>query len=82
MEIYRQHLGRIKGKELDVDDVLLEWRRMWHQAHSEILSRFQREPHLRSLVFDIEHTPYDSLKRFLAEDYNLVGDALPRSGNG
>ena len=67
---------------MDVDDVLLEWRRMWHQAHAEILSRFQREPHLRSFVFDIEHTPYNSLKRFLAEDYTLVGDALPRSGNG
>ena len=82
LEIYRQHLSRIKGRELNVDDVLLEWRCMWHKAHAEILSRFQREPHLRSLVFDIEHTPYNNLKQFLAEDYTLVGDALPRSGNG
>ena len=55
---------------------------MWHQAHAEILSRFQREPQLRSLVFNIEHTPYDALKQFLAEDYTLVGDVLPRSGKG
>ena len=52
------------------------------QAHAEILNRFQREPHLRSLVFDIENTPYNILKEFLAEDYTLVGNALPRSGNG
>ena len=29
-----------------------------------------------------KHTPYNTLKQFLAEDYTLVGDALPRSGNG
>ena len=82
LEVYRQHLSRIKGREFNVDDVVLEWRRMWHQAHAEILNRFQREPHLRSLVFDIEDTPYNILKEFLAEDYTLVGNALPRSGNG
>ena len=64
-----------------MDDVLQEWRRMWHQAHAEILTRFQREPQLRGLVFDIELTPYQTLKKFLAPDYSLVGDALPRSGN-
>ena len=32
--------------------------------------------------FDIERTPYDTLKRFLEDDYTLVGDALPRSGKG
>ena len=82
LEIYRQHLSRIKGKELNVDDVLLEWRRMWHQAHAEIIERFQQQPQLRSLVFDIEHTPYNNLKQFLAPDYSLVGDQLPRSGKG
>ena len=82
LEIYRRHLSKIHNRTFSVDDVLLEWRRMWHQAHAEILSRFQREPKLRGLVFDIENTPYDALKQFLAEDYTLVGDALPRSGNG
>lgn len=82
LEIYRRHLSRISGREFGVDDVLQEWRRMWHQAHAEILTRFQREPQLRGLVFDIEFTPYQTLKKFLAPDYSLVGDALPRSGNG
>ena len=79
---YRRHLSKIHNRTFSVDDVLLEWRRMWHQAHAEIISRFQNEPQLRSLVFDIEHTPYDALKQFLAEDYTVVGDALPRSGKG
>ena len=82
LEIYRRHLSRVSGREFGVDDVLQDWRRMWHQAHAEILTRFQREPQLRGLVFDIELTPYKTLKQFLAPDYNLVGDALPRSGNG
>ena len=81
LEIYRRHLSRISGREFGEDDVLQEWRRMWHQAHAEILTRFQREPQLRGLVFDIELTPYQTLKKFLAPDYSLVGDALPRSGN-
>ena len=80
LEIYRQHLSDIHNRNFSVDDVLMEWRRMWHQAHAEILSRFQREPQLRSLVFDIKRTPYKTLKQFLAEDYTLVGDALPHSG--
>jgi hypothetical protein len=33
-------------------------------------------------VFDIEHTPYNKLKQFLAPDYSLLGDQLPRSGKG
>ena len=82
LEVYRQHLSSIHNRSFSIEDVLMEWRRMWHQAHAEILSRFQNEPQLRSLVFDIENTPYDALKQFLAEDYTLVGDALPRSGNG
>lgn len=82
LEIYRRHLSQLRQRELSVDDVLLEWRRMWHQAHAEILHRFQCEPQLRSLVFDIEHTPYSALKHFLAEDYTLIGDVLPRSGIG
>ena len=82
LKVYRRHLSSVHNRSFSVDDVLLEWRRMWHQAHAEILSRFQNEPQLRSLVFDIETTPYDALKQFLAEDYTLVGDALPRSGNG
>ena len=50
LEIYRRHLSKIHNRTFSVDDVLLEWRRMWHQAHAEILSRFQREPKLRGLV--------------------------------
>lgn len=80
LTIYRQHLSRIHNRNYTVDDVVLEWRRMWHQAHADILNRFQREPELRSLVFDIERTPFSSLKQFLAQDYSLVGNTLPRSG--
>ena len=80
LEIYRQHLSRLRGEQLSVDNVLMEWRRMWHQAHAEILERFQQQPQLRSLVFDIEHSPYSNLKQFLAPDYSLVGEQLPRSG--
>ena len=82
MEIYRQHLSRLRDDQQAVDDALLEWRRMWQQAHAEISERFQQQPQLRSLVFDIEHTPYNSLKQFLAPDYTLVGEQLPRSGKG
>ena len=82
LEIYRRHLSRIQGREFSVDDVLQDWRRMWHQAHADIIGRFQREPQLRGLVYDIQLTPFQTLKQFLAPDYTLVGDALPRSGNG
>ena len=82
LEIYRRHLSHIHGRDFKVDDVLQEWRRMWHQAHAEIIGRFQREPLLRGLVYDIQLTPFQTLKQFLAPDYTLVGDALPRSGNG
>ncbi|BEV35471.1 sulfotransferase [Synechococcus sp. M16CYN] len=82
LETYRHHLSRLHGYELKVDDVLLEWRRMWHQAHAEILQCFQQQSQLRSLVYDITHTPYNILKQFLAPDYNLVGEQLPRSGQG
>ena len=82
LEIYRRHLSRMQGREFSVDDVLQDWRRMWHQAHAEIIGRFQREPQLRGLVYDIQLTPFQTLKQFLAPDYTLVGDALPRSGNG
>ena len=82
LEIYRQHLSRQRGDQLNVDDVLLEWRRMWHQAHAEIIERFQQQPQLRSLVFKIEHTPYNSLKQILGAGYSLVGEQLHRSGKG
>ena len=82
LEIYRRHLSRVQGREFSVDDVLQDWRRMWHQAHADIIGRFQREPQLRGLVYDIQLTPFQTLKQFLAPDYTLVGDALPRSGNG
>ena len=81
-EAIAQSSQRLLGTQLSVDDVLLEWRRMWHQAHAEIIERFQQQPQLRSLVFDIEHTPFNSLKQFLAPDYTLVGEQLPRSGKG
>ena len=81
LSIYQQHLSSIHNRMFSIDDVLMEWRRMWHQAHAEILNRFQREPQLRSLIYDIDRTPYDVLKRFLSEDYTLIGNALPRSGS-
>ena len=60
-----------------MEDLLLKWHRMWHQAHAEILDRFQRKTAQRSLLFVIDHTLYSPLKHFLAPDNMLEGKRCP-----
>ncbi len=80
VEQYREEVLRRTGQCLSDEQITLHWRCQWHKGHAEILELFSRKPNLKSLVFDITTSSYESLKAFLSPDYSLFGDTMPWVG--